>query len=390
LHRFDFATGLPAAEPMVSTPGFDFTGRLVGNADADRLLGVRVETDAGQTVWFDPRLAALQEEADRRFPGMVTDLVCRRCGEPDMTVLAISWSAQHPGVFSVYTAADKRWRTLLARRSKIDASTMATMEFERFTARDGRSIPVWVTRPSEKVAPRDKPLPAVVLVHGGPWIRGAWWAWDPEVQFLASRGWVVIQPEFRGSTGFGAEHFRAGWRQWGQAMQDDVADATLWAARQGWIDPQRVCIAGASYGGYSTLMGLIRHRELYRCGVAWVAVTEPALLFRWSVDSDASEEWRRWGLPRLLGDPKADADLLAANSPLRRAAEIRRPLLLAMGAEDRRVPLEHGLKLRDAMRQAGQSVEWVQYDDEAHGWTTLQTRLDFYGRMERFLAQHLK
>ena len=110
-------------------------------------------------------------------------------------------------------------------------------------------------------------------MHGGPWVRGTHWQWEPEAQFLASRGYVVIEPEFRGSEGYGFKHFRAGWKQWGLAMQDDVADAVQWAVKQGWVDPKRVCIAGASYGGYATLMGLVRHHELYQCGINWVGVT---------------------------------------------------------------------------------------------------------------------
>ncbi len=210
-------------------------------------------------------------------------------------------------------------------------------------------------------------------------------------QFLASRGYVVIEPEFRGSTGFGDRHFRAGWKQWGRAMQDDVADAVSWAAGKGLIDPKRVCIAGASYGGYATLMGLVRHPDKYRCGVAWVAVTEPALLFEsdgWN--NDISEEARHYTLPVLLGDPKADADMLREVSPVMQAKRIDAPLLLAYGELDRRVPLEHGKRLRQALQALGRSPEWVVYEGEGHGWQTAANRVDFAVRLERFLALHLK
>lgn len=390
LHRFDFKTGQPDREPVVKTPGFDFSGGIVSETGGGRALGVRVETDASTTVWFDTRMAALQKEADEKMPGRINQLTCRRCDEPDMTVLIRSYSDQEPGTWVLYTAADKQWRMLARARPKVDPRQMATLDFERFTARDGRSIPVWITRPAASVAPRDKPLPAVVLVHGGPWVRGGYWGWDQDAQFLASRGYVVIEPEFRGSDGYGQSHFRAGWKQWGQAMQDDVADATAWAAGKGLADPRRICIAGASYGGYAVLMGLIRHGELYRCGVSWVAVTDPRLLFKWSARSDSIEEWRSYSNPQLIGDPVADAAMLDANTPLRRAAEIKRPLLLAMGQEDRRVPIEHGTALRDAMRRNGQSLEWVVYPDEGHGWYKFENRVDFYRRMESFLGEHLK
>jgi dipeptidyl aminopeptidase/acylaminoacyl peptidase len=307
-----------------------------------------------------------------------------------MTVLIHSWSDRDPGDWIVYTAADQRWRLFARARTAIDPARMATLDFERFAARDGRSIPVWVTRPAASVAPRDRPLPTVVLVHGGPWVRGGHWRWDAQAQFLASRGYLVIEPEFRGSTGYGQDHFQAGWKQWGQAMQDDLADALLWAVAKGLSDPRRACIAGASYGGYATLMGLVRHGEQFRCGAAWVAPTDLRLLYRWSNASDSIEEWRRYSNPQLIGDPETERAMLEAHSPVLRAADIRRPVLLAMGSSDRRVPLEHGQAMRDALRKAQRPLEWVVYPDEGHGWAKLENRLDFYRRLERFLAEHLR
>ena len=146
---------------------------------------------------------------------------------------------------------------------------MAEREFKHFAARDGLTIPVHVTRPPGQAGP----APMVVLVHGGPWARAAGWAWEPGSQFLASRGYLVVEPEFRSSTGYGSKLFRAGWKQWGLTMQDDVADAARWAIAQGLADPKRICIAGASYGGYATLMGLIRDPALFR----WYVFTGYAL-----------------------------------------------------------------------------------------------------------------
>jgi dipeptidyl aminopeptidase/acylaminoacyl peptidase len=129
-------------------------------------------------------------------------------------------------------------------------------------------------------------LPAVLLVHGGPWLRGVAWGWNGEAQLLASRGYVVIEPEFRGSTGYGRKLFRAGWKNWGTTMQDDLADTVAWAWRQGIADGKRVCIAGASYGGYAALMAPIRYPDLFKCSVAWVAVSDPRLMFEESWQND--------------------------------------------------------------------------------------------------------
>lgn len=385
LKRYDFAQSKPEREALVSTPGFDFSGRMVSETRGARALGVRVQVDAETTHWFDPRLKALQDEADRRLPGRVNRLNCRRCDAPDMAVLVYSYSDRDPGQFWVHTAVDGRWQKVGDARRGADVRRMASTQFERIATRDGKQMPLWITRP----AGASGPLPTVVLVHGGPWLRGRAWRWDADAQFLASRGYLVLEPEFRGSRGYGQDWYRAGWREWGRSMQDDVADALLWAVKEGQADPQRACIAGASYGGYSTLMGLIRHPELYRCGVAWVAVTDPRLMFEWRYGTDQSDEVRELDYPLLIGDPVQDAERINAVTPVLHAERIRAPLLLAAGAEDRRVPLVHGTRMRDALTKAGRPPEWVVYDDEGHGWYKLSTRVDFAARMEAFLARHL-
>ncbi len=406
LKRFDFSTGQPATEALVSTPGFDFQGGLLHDladaADArPAALGVRVQTDAETTVWFDPRLTRLQQLADEKLPGRINRLSCSHCLSDSAVLLVQSASDQDPGQLWLYRVAGAAWQRVGPVRQDIDPRRMATLDLHRFKARDGLEIPVWVTLPSPRrlalagapvaAAPPGPaaPGPAVLLVHGGPWVRGGHWAWDADAQFLASRGYVVIEPEFRGSTGYGDRLFRAGFRQWGLAMQDDLADALHWAVAQGWVDPKRVCIAGASYGGYAALMGLVRHPGLYRCGIAWAAVTDPRLMFEWRWFSDFSEEGRLYSWPQLVGDPVADARQLADTSPLVQAARIKAPLLLAHGRQDLRVAVAHGEKLRAALQAAGRDPEWVLYTDEGHGWQRPENRFDFARRMARFLAQHL-
>ncbi len=390
LKRFDFATGRPEAQALVSTPGFDFAGSVIVDAEAGAFVGVRVDTDAESTVWFEPRMKALQAAVDQRLPGRVNRLSCRRCGGPERTVLVQSWSDRDPGQFWLWRGeaeAPTLWRLVGLRRKGVEPRQMATLDLQRYAARDGREIPVWLTTPA---GPAAAPRPAVLLVHGGPWVRGGRWGWAPMAQFLASRGYVVIEPEFRGSTGYGAAHFRAGWKQWGRAMQDDLADAVAWAAAKQLVDPKRVCIAGASYGGYATLMGLVRHPEVYRCGAAWVAVSDTALLFESAWESDMSEEARLHTLPVLLGDPVADADALRAVSPVAQAARLKLPLLLAYSELDRRVPLLHGSRLRAALQAAGSEPIYVVYPGEGHSWQRADHRTDFAQRLERFLAQHLR
>ena len=385
LTRFDFATGQPEPAPIVSTPGFDFDGGLVFDDAGARLLGVRVDTDAETTVWLDPDRKKLQALADARFPDRINRTSCSLCSQGG-SMLVYSYSDRDPGVYSLYRPETGAWTTIGRRRPAIDPRRMATLDFARIKARDGLDLPVWVTTPQGKT---DAPRPAVVLVHGGPWLRGTHWGWDGEAQFLASRGYVVIEPEYRGGTGFGQRHFTSGFRNWGTTMQDDVADAVEWAVAKGWVDGKRVCIAGGSYGGYATLMGAIRYPQLYRCGVAWVAVTDPRLMFEEIWVSDVGRDVREFSYTTMIGDPNKDAAMLRAASPVERAGEIKAPILMAFGIQDRRVPIDHGKRMRSAMRAAGQDPEILFYEGEGHGWFKVDTRIDFWSHVEKFLDKNL-
>jgi dipeptidyl aminopeptidase/acylaminoacyl peptidase len=379
--RFDVSAGKLEAQPLASAPGFDLGGGLIFSAAQDRLLGLRVVTDAETTVWFDPARKKLQEAAEAHFPGRIARISCRAC---DDAVLVYSYSDHDPGVYSLYRPKTQAWVPLGVVAPAVDPRRMADLDLHRIQARDGLELPVWVTRPKGAKGP----LPAVLLVHGGPWMRGVHWGWNGEAQLLASRGYVVIEPEFRGSTGYGWKLFHAGWKSWGTTMQDDLADAVRWAAEQGIADAKRVCIVGASYGGYAALMAPIRYPDLFKCSVAYVAVSDPRLMFEESWQNDLGRQ-EHFTMRELLGDPDKDAAMLKAAAPVERAAEIKIPVLLAYGSEDVRVPLEHGSKMRAALRAAGREPEYVVYSGEGHGFLKMENRLDFYTRMEKFLAKYI-
>jgi dipeptidyl aminopeptidase/acylaminoacyl peptidase len=291
----------------------------------------------------------------------------------------------HPARYFAWHRGERTLTLLGQERPRVQPAQMAPMNFVRYPARDGLSIPAYLTLPPG--GPR-KNLPLVVLVHGGPWLRGAVWGWDPQVQFLASRGHAVLQPEFRGSTGFGSRHFRASFKQWGLAMQDDLTDGARWAIAQGVADPKRVAIMGASYGGYATLMGLVKEPELFRCGVCWVGVSDIDLMYaaHWS---DFPGVWKDHGMPQLIGDRLKDAEQLRATSPLQQAARIRNPLLIGHGRLDKRVPIEHGRRMFDAVKGHNPAAEYVEYAEEGHGWYDPATNMAWWKRVEGFLARHL-
>nr|WP_316641438.1 prolyl oligopeptidase family serine peptidase [uncultured Roseateles sp.] len=384
LYRVDTVSRQLDPEPLVTLKGYDFDGDLIVDMDSGALVGVHFETDAESTAWLDPTLRKVQAEVDALLPGMANRIDCRHClASPVM--LVSSHSDTQPPVYSIYRRDSKKLSIIARSYPWINARQMGLRDMFSIKARDGLSLPLLLTRPAGKAA---GPRPAVVLVHGGPYARGAHWEWEPQAQFLASRGYVVIEPEFRGSTGYGFAHFQAGWKQWGLAMQDDVADALDWAVKQGFVDAKRVCIAGASYGGYATLMGLIKHHDLYQCGFEWVGVSDIELMYtiNWS---DFSDEWKRFGMPVLVGDREQDAEQLRATSPLKQAQRLRRPLLMAHSGADRRVPLKHGSDFHDAVKKNNPQVEWIVYPDEGHGWRKLETNVDFWTRVERFLDKHI-
>jgi dipeptidyl aminopeptidase/acylaminoacyl peptidase len=372
-------------EPILAIDGFDLEPTLVRDSRSHRLLGARTRAAAPLTVWFDERLATIQQELDKALPGRSNRIQCGRC-ETAQHFVVVSGSDRHPGEVLHYDHARKTIRRLGSVRGAVEETGQGTRSFHRFAARDGLSIPIVVTHPAGST--QGQPLPAVVLVHGGPWTRGADTLWSAEAQFLASRGYRVLEVEFRGSTGFGWQHFHAGWKQWGLAMQDDLADAVAWAAGEKLVDPARVCLYGASYGGYAALMGPIRHPQTYRCAASYVGVTDIELMYT-SWRSDLGNQFRNWGMPTLIGDRQADAAQLRQASPLLRAREIRVPLLLAQGVWDRRVPREHFDRFVSAARAAGVEVESRTYD-EAHGWNHPANHADFLRRLEAFLARSLK
>ncbi|RZT11298.1 Dipeptidyl aminopeptidase/acylaminoacyl peptidase [Duganella sp. CF402] len=384
MRSLDLQTGAVSKEAIVESPGYDFDGSLIGSS---KLLGVRLTTDAVTNVWFDPAMQAIQKAVDQVLPHTNNLISVPKKSEVPW-VLVESYSDIQPSQFFLFDAKTGVLDRVGETYPKIRSAGMGQQEAVRYKARDGLEIPGLLTLPA---GGGRKNLPMVVLVHGGPWVRGASWGWNPQAQFLASRGYAVLEVEFRGSTGFGLKHFEAGMKQWGLAMQDDIADGTRWAIAQGIADPRRICIAGASYGGYAALMGLVNDPELYRCAFEWLGVTDIELMYTgtWFSKSDASEAYLRYGMPLMIGDRDKDAKQLKATSPIRQAARIRQPLLLAYGSDDKRVPLYHGKKFYSAVTDTNQQVEWVVYDGEKHGWSLAKNRIDFWKRVERFLGKHI-
>ena len=386
LHTYDPRTRTLGAEPLAAARDFDIDGSIESDGQARQVVGVHLQADRERSIWFDPGLAAAQQAVDAALPsGRQNRLMCGNCLGAQHFIVRSS-SDRVSGEYFIYDRQQRRLTPLGAERPWLPEATQGRRSFHRVAARDGLSLPVVVTHPPGRDAERN--LPAVMLVHGGPWVRGTDLAWSGEAQFLASRGYRVLEVDFRGSSGLGWKHFRAGWKQWGLAMQDDLADVVAWAVREGSVDARRVCITGSSYGGYAALMGPVRHPGTYRCVASHVGVTDLSLMFSGS-STDVAVQYRRFSYPMTIGDPKVDGEMLRQNSPVHRVAEMKVPILVAQGGLDRRVTKTHADRFEAAARAAGVEIERVDYPDDGHGWFDINSEVDYMQRLERLLARTL-
>jgi dipeptidyl aminopeptidase/acylaminoacyl peptidase len=385
LHTFDLAKRQLDPQPLVGVKGFDVDSVLFDRG-AQRVAGVPVSAQKPQMVWFDDGLAKAQAVVDKALPaGRSNRLICGHCIGAQRFVVE-SGSDRHPGEYLIYDAKAGRLTPLASRRPWLREAQQGTRTWHRVPARDGLPLPVVVTHPPG--VPAGQPAPTVLLVHGGPWADGADVLWSDEPQFLASRGYRVLEVSFRGTTGLGWKHERASWKQFGLTMQDDLEDALLWAVQEKLTDAGRVCIYGASYGGYAALMGPVRHPGRYRCAASHVGVTDLNLMFsaNWT---DVSAAGRTYSYGAMIGDPVKDAERLRQTSPVHRVADIKVPVLVAQGRLDRRVTPEHADRFVSAARAAGVAIERIDYE-EGHGFSRPESQADFWNRLDQFLARHLK
>ena len=265
----------------------------------------------------------------------------------------------------------------------LNEDEMAPMKPIKYTSRDGLTINGYLTLP---VGVKAKKIPVVINPHGGPWARDMW-GFNPEVQFLANRGYAVLQMNFRGSTGYGREFWEKSFKQWGRTMQDDITDGVNWLIEQGIADNERIGIYGASYGGYATLAGLAFTPELYKCGVDYVGVSN---MFTFMNTIPPYWEPYRQMFYEMVGDPAADSLLLAEVSPVFHADKITAALFVAQGAKDPRVNIDESDQMVEAMKARGIDVEYMVKDNEGHGFRNEENRFDFYRAMIQFLDKHLK
>ena len=302
----------------------------------------------------------------------------------DMYIIR-TYNDKTPGSYYVYDVKKENLTHIAEIYPWLDENNMAEMLCVEYQSRDGLAIEAYLTLPKGAILTNAKKLPVVVNPHGGPWARDTW-GFNPEVQFLANRGFAVFQMNFRGSTGFGRNFWEISFKQWGKTMQDDITDGVNWLIDKGIADPAKIAIYGGSYGGYATLAGLTFTPDLYACGVDYVGVSNLFTFLQtippyWKPMLDMMYE--------MVGDPVADQELLESASPVFHADKITAPLFIAQGANDPRVNKDESDQMVEALKARGIEVEYMVKYNEGHGFQNEENTFEFYEAMEIFLQQHI-
>lgn len=347
--------------------------------DGSALEAITFTDERDRIVWFNEAYKKRQRALEKALPGQEVWLQSRS-RDGNRTVV-FSTSPTDPGSYFLYDAAAKRLDRLAGLNDKLDPAQLAVTKYVRYPARDGLSVPAYLTLPVGRNA---KGLPLIILPHGGPFGVRDTLDYSTEVQFLANRGYAVLQPNYRGSSSYGEEYYKRGEGQIGRAMQDDLDDGMDWLVKQGIADPARVCVVGSSYGGYAALWGVLRNPERYRCAASFAGVTDWKTQLKYDRRSLESRYHRQWQ-DQVRGEKEFDLDTV---SPVRTVASLQRPILLTHGDEDSNVPFSQYKSMVTALKKAGKTADLHVYEGEGHGFDNPDNEKDWLTRLEAFLAKH--
>ena len=369
-----------AKETLVSgNPDYDIDEVMISD-HTHKLLAVTYQEDKLVYQPFDDQLKKDLDVLGKVHDG---DILFRSSDDNEDKWIIAYDSPTDPGATYLYDRATGVAKFLYRPRPWLKPETLVDMQPVNFQSRDGLTLHGYLTVPKGVEA---KNLPMVLVVHGGPWARDEW-GYDPEIQFLANRGYAVLQVNFRGSTGYGKKFLHAGDREWGGKMLDDLIDGVNWAVKQGIADPKRVGIYGGSYGGYATLAALAFRPDVFACGVDYVGISNLLTFMKtippyWETFRDV--------MYRRVGNPEKDTAFLRSRSPLFAANKIKAPLFIAQGENDPRVNHAEAEQIVAALEKNHHPVEYMLKPDEGHGFMNPENRMDFYGEMEHFLAKYLQ
>ena len=379
--EFDPATA-KEIKVLYENPDFDVDG-LSYSRKRKVLTYASYESYKSEYYFFDDVMRGIYEKIKVALPEYEIAFTSSTRNEDRFIIR--TYSDKSLGAYFIYDVASGKLDKLADVSPWLNEEHMANVNPIEFTSRDGLKIRGYLTLPKGYTLENARNLPVVVNPHGGPWARDSW-GFNPEVQFLANRGYAVLQINFRGSTGFGKEFWMKSFKQWGQAMQDDITDGVKWLVDKGIADPKRIAIYGASYGGYATLQGIVKDPDLYAAAVDYVGVSN---LFTFM--KTIPPYWKPYleMMYEMVGYPEKDSLMMAQNSPALNADKIKTPLLIAQGANDPRVNKAESDQMVEALKARGVEVDYIVKENEGHGFRNEENQFEFYEAMEKFLANHL-
>ena len=365
---------LTLGKKVYDHPGYDIDG-VVENRDGNDALGISVTDTFDHIVWLDPTLKRIQAAADAAVGNRCARIVSRSADGSQMLVEV--GSPSQAGALYYWDLGSDRMQRYAFQNDTLAGRSLSPVKTVHYTARDGTAIEAILTLPRHR--PNAKNLPLIVLPHGGPIARDSE-GWDWWVQYLAEQGYAVIQPNYRGSSGYGTAFVKAGEGEWGLKMQDDLNDAITYLAKEGIADPKRVCIAGASYGGYAALRAAQRDGALYRCAISYAGVSDLVGIKRYDAQFLNGKTLGRYWTKRATD--------LHAVSPRFGADQVTIPVLLMHGKADKRVPVKQSRQMADALKTAGKPYQYIEQPLGDHHFTRSEDRLEFLTTMGAFLAKY--
>ncbi len=380
IFEYDLTTG-KETECIFEHPNIDINLPPVISKKRKKILGCVFITNKFEYKIFDETFGKIQKFINDKLPNYDNHFVSH--DKDERKFIIYSQNDKTLGSYYLFDLDKQALTKLFDISPWLKESEMSSMKPISYTSSDGLTIHGYLTLPKGK---KIEKLPLIVHPHGGPWARDTWY-FQPIVQFLANRGYAVLQVNFRGSTGYGRKFKEAGYKQWGLKAQDDITDGVSWILNQEIIDPKKIAIFGASYGGYATLMGIIKTPDLYAAAVDYVGVSNIFTLF-----DTIPPYWEpmRTMFYEMVGHPEKDKEQLIETSPVFHADKIKTPLFIAQGANDPRVKKDQSDQMVESLRNRGINVEYMIKDNEGHGFHNEENNFDFYHAMEAFLQKHIK
>ena len=360
-------------ELVFADANYDVNGSLIYSPKTGAVVGLSHEGDNDNKIYWDKEYLAFKQALNSALPDSDNTIISM--SKDQNKYILYSSSAQRPGDYLLGNRKNKKLEFLASLYPQINTSNYATKKLVQYEARDGLNIEGYLTTPLN--TPKDAKLPAIIFPHGGPMARD-YAGFDYWSELFANRGYLVFQPNFRGSSGYGYEFEMASVKGWGLAMQDDLQDATHWLIEQGLVDANKVCIAGASYGGYAALMAAVKHSDTFKCAASFAGVTDLERIIR---ENKSKFTQKQFG---------TDSDQLEATSPVNFANKINIPVLLIHGTDDQIVPVKHSQVMAAALTKQNKQVQYIEIEEANHHLSNQTHRIQTLEAMTDFFATHLK